>query len=164
MASSDFFQFFEGASFELVGDHAKGHHSDFVPPTMRRQRNSYLSPVNSKQKLQLSRWDSSSCPSSPVKPMKRSALPVDKAPVLKRLINPPPMDTLHDVLRKPVRRLSFEYKLDSICGVNSMKGMTTADLLSSVLNNLVLLDEDSSVDSSGDSLFDEEPMFACPVL
>jgi hypothetical protein len=151
MASSDFFQFFEGASFgssfELVGDHAKGHQSDFVPPTMRRQRSSYLSPVSSKHKLQLSRWDSSSCPNSPVKPMKRSALQVDKAPVFKCLINPPPKDTLRDVLKKPVRRLSFEYKLDSICGVNSMMGMTTADVLSSVLNNL-----------------EQEPLFACPVL
>jgi hypothetical protein len=162
MASSDFFQGFEGSPFKVVSDQAKGHHSDFAPSTMRRQNgSSYLSPVAPKKKLHLSRWDASPSSNSPVNPMKRSALPADMPPVLKRLVSPPPKYTLQDVLKKPVRRPSFENRLGSICCVNSSKGMSTADLLSSVLSDLNLTEDDSSLESP----FDDELMLSsCPVL
>lgn len=63
------------------------------------------------------------------------------------MLSHPPPATLQNVL-KPVRRLSFDEHLDNICGVSSAtKNMSTVDLLSSVLDNLDLLDDgDDSMD------------------
>lgn len=156
MGAPSFIDLFQGATFELVCDNPKGHQSESSPLSLhkRTQDNStfaYTSPVaGPKKKLQLCRWDSSpsggkSSPSMPHKPNRR-----DAPPSLKRMLSPPPSCTLHNVL-KPVRRLSFEKKLDDICGANTTKNMSTADILSSVLSNLDLLDEEEAADDN--SLF-----------
>mmetsp|Transcript_10222 Transcript_10222/g.19618 ORF Transcript_10222/g.19618 Transcript_10222/m.19618 type:complete len:171 (+) Transcript_10222:68-580(+) len=143
-----------GSTFELICDHAKGHQSDFAPTFVRKRNAASIrsSPVpGPKKKLQLSRWDACSSNQKggsinqmPVKPIKPSSFS-DSPPSLKRLISPPPSSvaSLQNVL-KPVRRMSFEKKLDELCGVSSSTKMTTSDLLASVLNNLDLLDEETS--------------------
>ena len=147
MGAPTFIDLFEGTSIELVCDNPKGHQSDFAPSVRKRKDDVYYTSPNSgaKKKLQICRWDSSSAgskssPTMPTKPSNR-----DTPPSLKRMLSPPPACTLHNVL-KPVRRLSFEKKLDDICGAGTTKNMSTADILSSVLSNLDLFDEEDADD------------------
>lgn len=142
-----------GSSFQLVCDNPKGHQSDFAPSIRKRSSSAIRSsPVaGPKKKLQLCRWDAAPAlkgnNAMPVKPIKKPSSSHDSPPSLKRLMSPPPA-SLKNVL-KPVRRLSFEKKLDEICGVDpDTKNMTTADLLSSVLNNLDLLDDDDETNDA----------------
>ena len=145
-AATTFIDVFQGSNvLELVCDNPKGHLSDFAPSIRKRNSSGSISPVAApKKKLQHCRWDSSSssgCNSTPVKPAKTC---YDSPPSLKRMISPPPSCLLQNVL-KPVRRRSLENQLDAICGTRSDKNMTTAEILSSVLNELDLLDEEDSM-------------------
>ena len=171
MGAPAFFDLFQVATFELVVDNPKGHQSDFAPSIRKRNDNAHTSSSSSsspvsgpKKKLQLCRWDSSSaeCNSSPTMPLKPGR---DSPPSLKRMLSPPPACTLHNVL-KPVRRLSFEKQLDDICGANTTKSMSTADILNSVLSHLDLLDDDDDEDDDdqvdSNDLFDNFPQRTSP--